>query len=197
MKLKDFVLSVRHINCCRALTWRTGLPRIVGNVPMFYRNQIDKAIRFKTNIVFNESVPEEIADAAFRKFNFKLQKQGEGYILNISRSGAEIYAAGETGRLYALQTLLRFAALEDPCECFICDAPAVRERGLKLYLPPPTEDARAAAAVTVHRFALSLALTLRAAKQEFFVDPNSGNDETVRGPCDDCPGKHSERNKSK
>lgn len=64
----------------------------------------------------------------------------EGYLLTADNEGIRIFSRSEAGLFYGLQTLLDRVAEDGLCELELYETPVAPERGVKLYLPPPTPE---------------------------------------------------------
>lgn len=122
----------------KKLLFPPGTPRISGSVPPIFSRTAEK-ITVSLPMVFRKEEIEKLNGEARIHFPDAPQASEEGCLLTVTDKGAMIRAATENGLFYGLQILLTEIESSGVHELTLYETPVAPERGLKLYLPPPTE----------------------------------------------------------
>lgn len=134
--------SVKNGRFCKtgaALRFRPGTPLISGSVPPLFSTLAEK-LGCQAPLSFAQE-PEEAFHARVRNcFPEAETASPEGYLLTADNEEIRIFSRSEAGLFYGLQTLLDRVAEDGLCELELYETPVASERGLKLYLPPPTPE---------------------------------------------------------
>ena len=122
------------------LSFPPGMPIVTGEDEKVFASKLD-ALNCALPVVLKQTSAENVGNRAKDVFADLSDIEGDGYLLVVNRNGAEILATAKRGLLYGVLALAdEFDRNGGLYEMSICEQPTVMERGLKLYLPPPTEN---------------------------------------------------------
>lgn len=126
MKFKTFALSFADLKKGAPFHWQKGTLQIPETVTSPLLRDMLKKFPWQAELVI---------DSSFKG------NTPEDYALNITAKEICLSASTPQGLLFGAATLLRFSEVEDLFECRFTASPKAKQRGLKLYLPPPDEEA--------------------------------------------------------
>lgn len=126
MKFTTFALSFADLEKGAPFSRIPGALQIAGDVSSPLLKDLLKKFPWQSKLVI---------DTAFEG------NTPEDYALDITEKEIRLSASTPQGLLFGAGTLLRFGDVEDAFECRFTASPKVGQRGLKLYLPPPDEEA--------------------------------------------------------
>lgn len=116
-----------------------GVPEISGDVSPLLRLQVEKfarRIRFAFSVI-----PETAFQSAVRElFPDASPVSEEAFLLTVTKEQVAIASPGHAGIFYGFQAFLMETEENGFHELELYEAPLLPERGLKLYLPPPTQE---------------------------------------------------------
>ena len=125
-----------------------GVPEISGDVSPLLRLQVEKfarRIRFAFSVI-----PETAFQSAVRElFPDASPVSEEAFLLTVTKEQVAIASPGHAGIFYGFQAFLTETEENGFHELELYEAPLLPERGLKLYLPPPTQAQTASGRIPV------------------------------------------------
>ena len=129
----------KFLNRFSQLQLKTGTPEISRDCSPQVRLLAES---FTRHVCFSFSVlPEESFRNTVKKlFPDANPESEEGFLLTVTKAETAISSPSHAGIFYGLQTFLMEAAENGFWELQLFESPLLPERGLKLYLPPPTQE---------------------------------------------------------
>ena len=121
------------------LKFSSGIPEISGEASPLLRRLAEKfarKIRFSFTLLSEKAFRETVKDF----FPDAEPASGEAFLLRVTKDGVMLFSPSPSGLFYGFQAFLMEMEENGSCELVLYESPLLPERGLKLYLPPPTEE---------------------------------------------------------